>query len=313
MIYAEQLSRMYDAHMAVENLSFHVQRGEVMGLLGPNGAGKSTTMKMLACFLPPSSGNATIAGLDIADDLAVRRHVGYLPEHAPSYVDLTVQGHLQFIGRMHGLPPGTLADRIKDMAGACGLEHVLMRRIDELSKGYRQRVGLAASMLHDPDCLILDEPTTGLDPNQVIEIRHLIRRLGKEKTVLLSSHVLSEVEAVCDRMMIIDAGKLQVIGTREELVHKAQGGLILHVRLCGDAEAVMQYVQKSLPDTVSEITSTHGDETQLVFKHVDAKAAVAAQVFHGAVAHAAVLLEMKAEETSLEDVFCKITGGHISC
>ena len=186
MIQAEKLSRKYGENYAVQDLSFHVHRGEVMGLLGPNGAGKSTTMKMLTCFLPPSSGEAKIDGIPLAQDLEVRRRVGYLPEQAPLYVDLDVCSHLSFMGRMHAIPEATLQDKINEMSAVCGLEGKLHRRIDELSKGYRQRVGLAASMLHNPECLILDEPTTGLDPNQIVEIRHLIRRLGEQKTVLLS-------------------------------------------------------------------------------------------------------------------------------
>ncbi len=314
MIHAEQLSRRFGGQQlhdgyAVRDLSFHVRRGEVMGLLGPNGAGKSTTMKILTCFIPPSSGSARIGGVGIEDARAVRRLLGYLPENAPSYSDLDVTSHLRFIGRMHGLPSATLRDRIRELATVCGLEAVLHRRIDELSKGYRQRVGLAASMLHDPDCLILDEPTTGLDPNQIIEIRHLIRRLGEKKTVLLSSHVLSEVEAVCDRMMIIDGGRLQAVGTREELARQAQGGSILHVCLRGDAERFAEAIRERLRDCVVEIDADEtGSEQRLRLHHPDADAPLAESAFHTAVAQQAVLLELRRQQTSLEDVFHKITG-----
>jgi len=289
---------------AVQELSFHVRRGEVMGLLGPNGAGKSTTMKMLTCYLPPSSGQGWINGRPLSDSVAVRRTVGYLPEHAPLYVDLDVRSHLCFIGRMHGLPRATLRDRIGELARACGLEHVLHRRIDELSKGYRQRVGLAASMLHDPDCLILDEPTTGLDPNQIGEIRQLIRRLGEAKTVLLSSHVLAEVEAVCDRVMIIDQGRLRAIGTADELARRAEAGLSLYVRFLNDAPAVIDALR------AQGIEAEPAQPAHAWWLRCsDAAFPLAEQTFRTAVAKDAVIVEMHARRTSLEDVFHRLTQG----
>jgi len=308
MIQAEKLSRLYADNYAVHELSFHVRRGEVMGLLGPNGAGKSTTMKMLSCFLPPSSGHATVAGIGLDQDLKVRRTIGYLPEHAPSYNDLDVYGHLSFIGQMHGIPVATLKDKIHEMSAACGLDGRLHQRIDELSKGYRQRVGLAASMLHDPECLILDEPTTGLDPNQMVEIRQLIRRLGEKKTVLLSSHILSEVDAVCDRMMIIDAGSLQAIGTREELIAQAASGQVLHVCMRGNAEAVVSQVCKQYQACDVDVMTQEGDCTTLIFRHADRALALAECVFAAVVAADAILLEMHRQEVSLEDVFHAMTG-----
>jgi len=308
MIHAESLSRKYAGQYAVRDLSFEVRRGEVMGLLGPNGAGKSTTMKMLTCYLPPSSGQATVAGVPLERAIEVRRKIGYLPEHAPSYHDLDARTHLDFIGRMQGLPPATLDDRIGEMARACGIEQVLCRRIDELSKGYRQRVGLAASMLHDPECLILDEPTTGLDPNQIVEVRQLIRRLGEQKTVLLSSHVLSEVEAVCDRMMIIDGGRLQVIGTREELTAQAHSGSMLHARLKGAAEAAVTLLLQQFPELQADIDP--GEEaTSLLLRHPDPGIALAEALFHAAVESGGVIVEMRPQQTSLEEVFHKLTGG----
>lgn len=314
MIHAEKLNRQFGGQQlnqgfAVRDLSFHVRRGEVMGLLGPNGAGKSTTMKMLTCFLPPSSGEARIGGVSLENSIVVRRKLGYLPENAPSYGDLDVINHLRFIGRMHGLPKATLADRIRLMSDACGLNSVLHRRIDEISKGFRQRVGLAASMLHDPICLILDEPTTGLDPNQIIEIRHLIRDLGEQKTVLLSSHVLSEVEAVCDRMMILDGGRLQVIGTREELAQQTQGGAQFHLRLRGDIKKFRHAIAESMADASFEQQDEGDDHYLLSIRHPDIDAPIAESAFMAAVAHDLVLLEMRPEHTSLEDVFRKLTGG----
>ncbi|MDQ6990084.1 MAG: ATP-binding cassette domain-containing protein [Mariprofundaceae bacterium] len=310
MIKADHLCRQYGTSFAVQNLSFEVQQGEVMGLLGPNGAGKSTTMKMLTCFLPPSSGDATIHGLSLSQSLQVRRLVGYLPEHAPSYHELDVDAYLQFIGKMHGLPPATCQDKVAEMSKACGLEQVMFRRIEELSKGFRQRVGLAASMLHDPKCLILDEPTTGLDPNQIIEIRHLIRRLAGQKTVLLSSHILPEVEAVCDRIMIIDQGQLQALGTPAELTKQAQGGLLLHVTIQGSGEQLCNHLSSTFSNLeIQHRESLDNGDTRYQFYHPDASSALAEATFHAAVATQAVLLEMRQEKASLEDVFRELTGG----
>ena len=310
MIKAEKLCRQYGNQFAVKDLSFEVKRGEVMGLLGPNGAGKSTTMKMLTCFLPPSSGDASIDGLSLAKSIQVRRLVGYLPEHAPSYHDLDVESYLQFTGKMHGIPSATRKDKIKEMAGACGLEQVIFRRIEELSKGYRQRVGLAASMLHDPQCLILDEPTTGLDPNQIVEIRHLIRRLGEQKTVLLSSHILPEVQAVCDRMMIIDKGELQALGTSDELAKQAQGGSSLTAIIQGDVDKVLTKLKQTLAEVeVSQQDQVEDNQTQVELYHPDPNAPLAENLFHAAVSEGVVLLEMRNEKASLEDVFHQLTQG----
>jgi len=308
MIKADQLCRKFGETYAVQDLSFHVRKGEVMGLLGPNGAGKSTTMKMLTCFLPPSSGEATIGDTPLSDSIAVRRRIGYLPENAPSYSDLDVRSHLRFAGRMYGLPDATLADRIMEMASVCGLESVLKRRIDELSKGYRQRVGLAASMLHDPDCLIFDEPTTGLDPNQIIEIRQLIRRLGERKTVLLSSHVLPEVEAACDRMMIIDRGRLQVIGTAAELARQSRGGTLLHVRFKESGEKILE----ALAEKYSGLEVKPRDVKQpndYALYHPQPDLPLAEELFHAAVKAGGVILEMQSKQATLEDVFRELTGG----
>jgi len=309
MIKAERLCRKYGDVFAVQDLDFEVKRGEVMGLLGPNGAGKSTTMKMLTCFLPPSSGDASIDGFSLSESLQVRRRVGYLPEHAPSYHELDVQAYLQFTGNMHGIPKGTLADKIGEMSRACGLEQVMYRRIEELSKGYRQRVGLAASMLHDPACLILDEPTTGLDPNQIVEIRKLIRHLGEQKTVLLSSHILPEVQAVCDRLMIIDKGQLQAMGTTDELSKQAQGGARLTVILRNHVSQTLDALKSQFADIeVGECNAIDEQSSQCAIYHPDAGFSLAEAVFKAAVANDAILLEMRSEHASLEDVFRNLTG-----
>jgi len=312
MIHSEALSRYYGNALAVRDLSFHVKRGEVMGLLGPNGAGKSTTMKMLTCYLPPSSGTATIDGISLDEDsVTIRRKIGYLPENAPSYSDMYVTSYLQFTGRMHCIPSATLSDRMGEMERLCGLTSIMRRRISELSKGFKQRVGLAAAMLHDPECLILDEPTTGLDPNQILEIRQLIRKLGEEKTVLLSSHVLSEVEAVCDRVMIIDKGQLVELGTASELASRIQDGSRVEVVIKGDAQALLKALAGQLPDVESEVLDVPGPDVEgdsrMILRHADGGTALAEAAFHAAVACGCTILEMRREQASLEDVFHRLT------
>jgi len=317
MIHSEALSRYYGNAPAVQDLSFHVRRGEVMGLLGPNGAGKSTTMRMLTCYLPPSSGTATVDGISLDDDsVSIRRKIGYLPENAPSYNDMNVASYLRFTGRMHRIPPATLKGRMTEMGRVCGLAEVMNRRISELSKGFKQRVGLAAAMLHDPACLILDEPTTGLDPNQILDIRRLIRDLGQEKTVLLSSHVLSEVEAVCDRVMIIDKGKLIELGTASELAGRVQGGSRVELMVKTNAKELLSTVIKHLPDAEGEVLDAPDPDatdsnmencSRVTLRHTDGGTALAETAFHAAVECGSTILEMRRERVSLEDVFRRLT------
>ncbi|MDQ6960142.1 MAG: ATP-binding cassette domain-containing protein [Mariprofundaceae bacterium] len=307
MIHSEALSRYYGNQPAVQDLCFHVKRGEVMGMLGPNGAGKSTTMKMLTCYLPPSSGTATIDGISLDDDsVAIRRRIGYLPENAPSYSDMNVASYLQFTGYMHRIPPATLKDRMVEMGRVCGLKTVMHRRISELSKGFKQRVGLAAAMLHDPECLILDEPTTGLDPNQILEIRQLIRDLGEKKTVLLSSHVLSEVEAVCDRVMIIDKGILVELGTASELASRVQSGSRVDLIVRANARELLNMVIKQLPDTEGEVLDVP-DGSRITLHSIGGGTALAEAAFHAAVKCGSTILEMQRNQASLEDVFRRLT------
>jgi len=310
MIEAQALSRKYGDNFAVRDLSFSIRKGEVMGLLGPNGAGKSTTMKMLACYLPPSSGEAWIGGVALCDSRAVRRQMGYLPENAPLWNDLSAYEHLCFIGKMQGLDGATLRDRVQTMANLCHLNTMMHRRIDELSKGFRQRVGLAGSMLHDPDLLILDEPTTGLDPNQIVEIRQLIRRLAEHKTVLLSSHILSEVEAVCDRMMIIDRSELKAIGSSGELAALSRAGARLHA-IARDTNAVQlrQQLMAALFDTIHVDMDAEEDGSLAIDLTADNHdAPLATTLFRAVAEQGGVLLEMRPERESLEELFHHLTG-----
>ena len=237
MIEVLNLTKVYGDVAAVDNISFSIQKGEIIGLIGPNGAGKTTTIKMLTCYLTPTSGKITIAGLDVAkDSLAIRKKLGYLSENAPVYEDMSVTEYLQLVAEVHNIPKKEIPAKIQRVVELCGLRGREHQDIKELSKGYHQRVGLAQSLVHDPEILILDEPTTGLDPNQRIEIRDLIKQIGREKTVILSSHILSEVEATCDRVMIIHRGKLMAVGTTAELRDTAEQKSNIYLKLESTSE-----------------------------------------------------------------------------
>ena len=213
MIEVKGISKRFGPTTAVDNISFSIAKGEVVGFLGPNGAGKTTTMRILTCFLPADAGEAKVAGFDVLEQsMAVRSRIGYLPESAPLYLDMRVSEFLDYIGAIRGLHGADRTAAINRMIEVCGLSGVMLKQIGELSKGYRQRVGLAQAMIHNPEILVLDEPTSGLDPNQIREIRDLIKTLGKEKTVILSTHILPEVEATCSRVMIINRGKIVADG-----------------------------------------------------------------------------------------------------
>jgi ABC-2 type transport system ATP-binding protein len=209
MIQVENLVKKFGATTAVDGIGFEVEKGEIVGFLGPNGAGKTTTMRMLAGFLPPTSGRASVAGFDVfSESLRAREHIGYMPENVPLYTDMRVEEYLRYRAALKGVPRRRLAERIGDVVELCGLVEVRRKMIAHLSKGYRQRVGLAQALIHRPEVLILDEPTSGLDPNQLDEIRGLIRNVGRDRTVILSTHIMQEVEAMCDRVVLIRKGQL---------------------------------------------------------------------------------------------------------
>lgn len=238
MIKVEQLSKSFGPIVAVDNISFEVQSGEVLGFLGPNGAGKSTTMKILTCFLAPDSGTAEVAGCNIlSDPVGVRERVGYVPENAPLYDDMTVKAFLSFVGDVRGIRGARLKDAIDRVVPLCAIENVVHQRIDTLSKGFRRRVGLAQAFLHDPGTLILDEPTDGLDPNQKHEVRELIRSMGEKKCIVISTHILEEVDAVCSRAIIIARGRVLADGTPAELTQRGGGKLDAYFREITTADA----------------------------------------------------------------------------
>jgi len=239
MITAEHLTMHYGPVVALNNVSFEVETGEIVGLLGPNGAGKSTTMKILTTYLHPTKGTAKVGGIDILEDpLGVRKTIGYLPEILPLYMDMEVREYLNFVGRARGLSGAGLQQRTETVLDACGLRPMYRKVVRELSKGYKQRTALAQALIHDPDIIILDEPTSGLDPHQILEVRKLVRELAAGKTVILSTHILQEVEASCDRIVIINRGQIVGDGTYEELREKAKRFERARVVVDGDPEEV---------------------------------------------------------------------------
>ncbi len=305
-IIVENLTKKYGEQKAVNDISFEVKTGEVVGFLGPNGAGKSTTMKMITCFMAPSTGDIRLDDLSIHNDQeSIKKKIGYLPENNPLYTDMPIIDYLRFTAEIQGVEKSLIPTRIGEMIEKCGLDREKHKNINELSKGYRQRVGLAQAMIHDPEVLILDEPTTGLDPNQIVEIRKLIKELGKQKTVILSSHILSEVEATCDRILIINRGRIVADGSSDTLRQQAQGQELLTVSL----EAPNEEVQKALlglatVETVSPIEDKDG------FFRIQSKPDSSSRkaVFDLCVEKKWYLMEMTGIETRLEDVFRDLTN-----
>jgi ABC-2 type transport system ATP-binding protein len=288
-----------------------VKTGEILGFPGPNGAGKTTTMKIITCYMPPTSGTVDVDGYSIADrSIEVRRKIGYLPEMNPLYLDMNVMEYLEYAARLHGLDTARMRQQLGQMVEVCGLKDVRHKDIGEMSKGYRQRVGLAQAMIHDPDVLILDEPTSGLDPNQIVEIRNLIKQLGRAKTVVLSTHILSEVQATCDRVIIVNEGVIVADGTPAELQQKFHSSESVSLELKAAVPNAMTDIFpkiKAIPGVESvEYGAVDGDVHRFsVFsaQGVDIREAL----FQQAVSEKWVLLEMSRKATSLEEVFHKLT------
>jgi len=309
MIQVENLTKVYGATRAVDDVTFNVRKGEVLGFLGPNGAGKSTTMKVLTCYLAPTAGRAKVAGFDVFDNsLEVRKHLGYLPEDTPLYKDMTVLEYLQFAAAMRGMASDRSEKRIKEIGGRCGLHEVAGKLVGELSRGYRQRVGLAQAMLDDPDLLILDEPTSGLDPNQIVEIRQLIKEVGKEKTVILSTHILPEVQATCSRILIISSGKLVADGSPDELRAREKASRYRLVVEANGATADAVRARLASIKGVSRCETVLGEDAAHAFS-LDAAGDEDLRkiLFRAAVDNKWTLLELHREAASLETVFRNLT------
>jgi ABC-2 type transport system ATP-binding protein len=303
----ENITKIYGYQKAVDNISFEVKTGEILGFLGPNGAGKTTTMKAISCFLTPNNGDIKVGGISVLDyPEKVKRHIGYLPENNPLYNDMPVIDYLKFVARLQGLPNEKIRDRIYEMIQICGLKGEKHKKIRELSKGYKQRVGLAQALIHDPSVLILDEPTTGLDPNQIVEIRALIKKIGREKTVLLSSHILAEVEATCDRIIIINKGKIVADGTSEELRKQAQGDEILKIQILG-GDINLIYRSLQLIESVSIVDIFNSQEN--IFEVQSKKGMQSAKnIFSICAENGWYIGQLTPVETKLEDVFREVTS-----
>jgi ABC-2 type transport system ATP-binding protein len=302
----ENLSKRYGSQRAVDNISFEVKTGEILGFLGPNGAGKSTTMKMITGYLSAGDGTISIGGknlLEAGDE--IKKHIGYLQENNPLYLDMPVIDYLGFCAALQGVSADLINERIRKMVSVCGLNAEKHKKIGELSKGYRQRVGLAQALIHDPEILVLDEPTTGLDPNQIVEIRKLIREIGKEKTVILSTHILPEVEATCDRILIINKGRIVADGTSETLRKQATGTELLKVRIedgaAGDIQKGLQQLQ-----TIEKIELTDVAMNRFEIQSKSGQSSTRA-VFKLCAEKNWVITELIPLETRLEDVFRNLT------
>ncbi|MEO1713686.1 MAG: gliding motility-associated ABC transporter ATP-binding subunit GldA [Bacteroidota bacterium] len=300
-VIVENLAKVFGEQRAVDGISFEAKKGEVMGFLGPNGAGKTTTMRMLTCFIPPTEGKAIVCGQDVLEDpMAVRRQIGYLPEHNPLYKDMFVREYLHFVAQLHKLPKRNV--RVAEMIERTGLEREQRKKIGQLSKGYRQRVGLAQAMIHEPQVLILDEPTSGLDPNQLVEIRHLIKQLGEEKTVIFSTHIMQEVQALCDRVVIINRGKMVADDTID----------VLRADISKESMVTVEFGQAVTPDTLKKVKGVTrvqalGANRYQLAANVDTD--IRQDLFQLATNQKVPLLELRRELESMESIFQQLTNG----
>jgi gliding motility-associated transport system ATP-binding protein len=306
-IVVEDLTKQYGNQKAVDAISFQVNAGEILGFLGPNGAGKTTTMKILTCFMAPTNGDVRVGNYSIHDNQEeIKTRIGYLPENNPLYYDMPVLEYLSFTAELQGVAKNEIKNRIGEMVVVCGLNDEKHKKIGELSKGYRQRVGLAQAMIHNPEILIFDEPTTGLDPNQIIEIRKLIRELGRQKTVILSTHILPEVEAICDRILIINKGKIVADGTSDTLRKQAQGEEMIRVQI---DEAINRNLTIDTLKSIGSVTMVSPIADSLNTFMIQSKSGQSSrrEVFQACVQNNWILIEMTPIETKLEDIFRELT------
>src|SRR4030081_1241511 len=306
MIKVENLTKRYAGQTAIKDLNFEVGKGEIMGFLGPNGAGKTTTMRILASFMPPTSGRASVAGFDVFEQsLQARAHLGYMPENVPLYNDMRVTEYLDYRAALKGVPRRRIPERVGDVKELCGLKSVEKKLIGALSKGYRQRVGLADALLAEPDLLILDEPTIGLDPNQIRQVRELIKNLGEQHTILLSTHILPEVEMTCSRVIIIHKGRIEACDTPENLLGKIRqaGGVVLEAKT-GNDNGVEELKKIS---GVRDVTTEIEDGWKIFSLRVESGTDVREEVFRLATERRWSLRELSQRRATLEDVFVGIT------
>jgi len=312
MIKVEGLTKRYARTVAVDDISFEVEKGQIVGFLGPNGAGKTTTMRVLTCFLPPSSGKATIAGFDVLESpQEVKKRIGYLPETPPLYPEMEVIEYLTFVGQLKGIPRADIKRRADDVIARCALGDVQSKLIAKLSKGFRQRVGIAQAIIHNPDVLILDEPTSGLDPKQIIEIRDLLRALSGDHTIILSTHILSEVEHSCDRVIIISQGKLVAQDSVANLTNRLRGGESVTLEVeSGDGNPSAAEVQGRLEQVagVSRVMMKEAKDGRLLFEVESLQGRhIRADLARGVVNAGWNLSELRAVGLSLEEIFLQLT------
>ncbi len=308
MISVVNLTKRYGPVTAVKDISFEVNKGEVLGFLGPNGAGKTTTMKIITGYLAATEGKALVKDMDAAiQPMEVKKSIGYVPESFPLYEDMMVFDYLKYIAEIRNIPKTQQNRRIKEMVDVCGLGAVIAKDISHLSRGYRQRVGLAQAIIHDPDILILDEPTSGLDPNQIVEIRNLIKELGREKTVILSTHILPEVTATCGRVIIINDGRIVADGTPDTLLERDQSNNIVMVRFDKKYDEALDLLKRV--DFVESVTENTGDGAEPPMYTLESKKNndIRLKVFQLAVDKGWGMLELRSEQVSFEDVFRKLT------
>lgn len=295
------LTKIYGNQKVLNDVSFEAKEGEIVGLLGPNGAGKSTAMKIITCYLPPTTGKVEVYGYNIEEHpLEIKKIIGYLPEHNPMYLDMYVHEYLIFVGSLYKMGREKLKHRVKEVVALCGLTLEQNKKIEALSKGYRQRVGLAQALLHDPKALILDEPTTGLDPNQIVEIRNLIKAIGKEKTVIFSSHIMQEVQALCNRAIIINRGRIVADGSVAELQKTASSKIIVSLEFSNSIDTSLL---ESI-DSVLEVIETAPGKYALT---VGTEKDVRPELFRLAADHNLPLLGLRLEENTMETVFHQLT------
>lgn len=308
MIEVKNLSKKFGSAKVLDDINFSVKKGEILGFLGPNGAGKTTTMKIITSFWTGSSGKVIIDGLDVADNsIQTRKKIGYLPENVPLYDEMRVFEYLKFIAEVRGIDKSEHKKAITKASEACGLSKVLRKPIDELSKGYRQRVGLAQAIIHEPYILILDEPTTGLDPNQIAEIRDLIRKIGKEKTVIFSTHILSEVSATCDRIIIINDGKIVGEGRPNELIEKAKQKELIYLSIKADKEKALAALKEVEGVEKIEVKDKEGEDVYGFNIEPKSGTDIREKLSRAAMSHSWPILELSRTKTSLEDVFRELT------
>ena len=306
MIKVSNLVKDFGTTKALRGINFEVKHGDVLGLLGPNGAGKTTAMRIITGFLNPTSGHVSIDGLLVKDSLwECQRKIGYLPETAPLYPDLSVQEHLDFAAEIRGLTGNSKKKAIYNITEICGLNEKFYASISELSKGYRQRVGLAQALIHDPPILILDEPTTGLDPNQILEIRKLITMLGEKKTIVLSTHIMQEVEAVCNRVILINQGNIVADNTPDELRRKQSTGYETQITVKGNQKEMLELI-KNIPDVKSVKKLEHPERGTYIFM-ITSEIDIRSEINKTMIKNDCDVLEIAAHESSMEDVFRELT------